>query len=70
MEPALLTRLFIIQGGMVAKTDGQMETSIAFLPTYPLSSNYFPSYITFAVSILSSVPRTIFAVTSQTHRAV
>jgi len=32
MGPALLTRLFIIQGDMVAGTDGQMETGIAFFP--------------------------------------
>jgi len=30
MGPALLTRLFNIQGDMVAGTDGQMETGIAF----------------------------------------
>ena len=63
MGPALLTRLCIIQGDVVAGTDGQMETGIAFFPTYSLLSNYFPNYITFTGSILSR-PMHFFAVTS------
>jgi hypothetical protein len=45
MGPALLTRLFIIQGDMVAGTDGQMETGIVPPPpthtlilSYPITS--------------------------------
>ena len=44
MGPTLLTRLFIIQGDMVAGTEGQVETGIAFFPpqlilSYPITSS-------------------------------
>jgi hypothetical protein len=46
MGPALLTRLFNIQGDMVAGTDGQMVHGIAFF--FPLPSPLIHSYpITF-----------------------
>jgi len=70
MGPALLTRLFNMQGDMVARTDGQMENGIAFFLHLSSLTQLLPQLYNFYREYPFLLPMHFFAVTSETHRAL